>query len=313
MTVKQMLFILFPPLNRGKFSRHLLHVLGILLVLLVAALYIGFPLVMAFAAIAPQHQSDGAPPDGFANITVTTADGLKLGAWYIEPENGATIILVHGAGSGRNSVRSYATMLHHNGFGVLALNMRGYGDSEGSINRLGWMGTSDIGAAVDFLSAQDEVKAIGGLGLSMGGEILLGAASTYPALQAIAVEGATHRCVEEYMALPENRPLYRNFTHRVFTFMVGLFTGEAQPQPPLLTSIERAEATTFLFIAAGNEGDEIDYNTLFHEAARDRSHLWVIPGIGHTGGYGSVPDLYETQVISFFSKDLLARLSGDGE
>lgn len=299
--------------NNHPKRRRLFRVIGLVIILVIIALYIGLPTIMAVAALAPDHSSAGEPPDGFREITLETDDGVRLAGWYAEPENGAVIIVVHGAGGGRSSVRSHATMLHDNGFGVLALNMRGYGDSEGGINRLGWMGTHDIGAAVVFLSQRDEVETIGGLGLSMGGEILLGAASTYPELQAIAVEGATHRSVEEYMALPRNHPLYRNFTHRVFTFMVSLFSGDVQPDPALLTSIEQAEATTFLFIAAGNEDDEIDYNTLFHEVTSDRSSLWIIPGIGHTGGYGNVPDLYETQVISFFSKHLLARLSGDGE
>jgi uncharacterized protein len=288
--------------------RRLFRVIGLVVILVIIALYIGLPTIMAVAALAPDYSSAGQPPEGFSEITVATDDGVRLAGWYVEPENGVVIIVVHGAGGGRGSVRSHAMMLHDNGFGVLALNMRGYGDSEGNINRLGWMGTSDIGAAVDFLSAQDEVKAIGGLGLSMGGEILLGAASSYPELQAIAVEGATHRCVEEYIALPQNRPLYRNFTHRIFTSMVGLFSGEAQPHTPLLASIEQAKATGFLFIAAGNEGDEIEYNTLFHETTSDRSSLWVIPDVGHTNGFESVPDLYESRIIEFFSVELLKGL-----
>ncbi len=289
--------------NHPKRSR-LLRIIVLFAILLIIALYIGIPTIMAVAAIVPDHSSAGEPPQGFQEITVETEDGIALAGWYAEPENGAVIILVHGAGSGRNSVRSHAVMLHENGFGVLALNISGYGDSEGAINRLGWTGTNDIGAAVNFLSVRDEVKAIGGLGLSMGGEILLGAASSYPTLQAIAVEGATHRCLEEYTALPQNRPLYRNFTHRVFTFMAGIFSGNAPPEPPLLNSIEQAETTAFLFIAAGNEGEEIDYNTLFHHAARDHSSLWVIPEVGHTNGFRSVPDLYESRVIEFFRAEL---------
>ncbi|MBZ0285858.1 MAG: alpha/beta hydrolase [Anaerolineae bacterium] len=294
--------------NKHPKRRRLIRIIGLFVILLIIALYIGIPSIMAVSAIVPDHSSAGEPPQGFSEITVLTDDGVALAGWYAEPENGAVIIVVHGAGSGRNSVRSHAMMLHENGFGVLALNMRGYGDSEGDINRLGWTGTRDISAAIDFLSKRDEVEAIGGLGLSMGGEILLGAASSYPAMQAIAAEGATHRCLEEYTALPKNRPLYRNFTHRVFTLMVGLFSGKAPPEPPLLNSIEQAETTAFLFIAAGNEGEEIDYNTLFHDAVRDHSSLWIIPEVGHTNGLGGVPDLYESRIIEFFRAELLRGL-----
>lgn len=289
--------------------RRLLRIVGMLLVLLVAVLYIGFPLVMAFAAITPHYNSEIEPPEGFADITVTTTDGLHLGAWYIEPANGAAIILVHGAGSGRESTRAYAQMLQEQGFGVLTLNMSGYGDSEGRINRRGWNGTRDIGAAVAYLQGRDNVRAIGALGLSMGGEILLGAASSYPAVQAIAVDGATARAVNEYSALPMNQPLYRNFTHHVFSFMVGVLTGDRQPQPPLLESLQAAETTTFLFIAAGANDEEVAFNTFYHEAAPDRSSLWIIPDVGHTGGFSRYPAEYEQHVVDFFEAQLLASLA----
>ena len=282
--------------------KRLMQIVVLLIFAVLIALYIGFPTAMAVAAIVPENGTAGELPTGFGEVVLTRQDGLRLGAWYAEPQNGTVIILVHGAGSGRSSVRDYATMLRDNGYGVLALSVHGYDESEGRINRLGWNATPDIGAAVDFLNGRDEVTSIGGLGLSMGGEILLGAASTYPSIQAIATEGATLRGVNDYLSLPSNRPLYRNFTHRVFTFMVGVFSGDEQPQPTLVQSIESAQSTSFLFIAAGTDATEIDYNTLFHEAASERSHLWVIADAAHTGGYSHDPQQYEQQVADFFNQ-----------
>lgn len=289
---------------RNLFSkRRFMRVIGLVLLLALIVLYIGFPTVMAVAAVMPDKAVVGEAPDGFEAIMLTTDDDVQLGAWYADPTNGAAIILVHGAGSGRESMRSYAAMLHAHGFGVLAISMRGYGDSEGQINRLGWQGTHDIGAAVDFLTARDEVNFIGGLGLSNGGEVLLGAASQYPIIQAIVADGSTFRCPAEYAALPMNRYLYRNFTHNVFSFMVGVFSGDAAPETPMLDSIQAAETTSFLFIAAGNDDDESAFNETFYAAASDRSSLWVVPEVGHTGGFGRYPDEYERRVIDFFQSE----------
>jgi pimeloyl-ACP methyl ester carboxylesterase len=282
--------------------RRIIQIVGILAILFIVAVYVGLPTAMAVTAITPDRTVIGEPPDGFSDIELVTDDNVRLAAWYAEPQNGAVLILLHGAGGGRDTVRAYATMLRTNGFGVLALNLRGYGDSEGRINRLGWNGTQDIGAAVDFLSQLDGVDAIGGLGLSMGGEVLLGAASNYPVIKAIVADGATFRAVNEYTALSMNRPLYRNFTHHIFSFMVGLLTGDGQPQPPLLESIEQAETTTFLFIAAGNDDTEVHFNQFYHEAVQDRSSLWVIPGVGHTGGFNHDSREYERRVVDFFSQ-----------
>lgn len=283
--------------KRGK----LLRLGGIVLALLIAGLYIGLPTIMAVGVILPDTDNTGEPPEDFTNITLTARDDVQLAAWYAEPENGAVIILLHGAGNEREDVREHAIMLHENGFGVLAMNLRGHGDSEGRINRLGWDGSMDVGAAVDYLSGRDNIDFIGALGLSMGGEILLGAASQYPIIRAIAADGATFRAVDDYVSLPSNRALYRNMVTGIFTFMVSVFTGDGQPAPTLLNSIKATDTTFFLFIAAGNVGEEIDYNEMFHNAVVDRSELWIIPNVRHTQGFAQNRTEYERRLINFFT------------
>ncbi|MFN8531335.1 MAG: alpha/beta fold hydrolase [Anaerolineae bacterium] len=214
------------------------------------------------------------------------------------------MILVHGAGSGRDSVRELAALLHTQGYGVRALNLRGYGDSSGSINRLGWASRPDIGAAIEFLKSSPGVEHIGAMGLSMGGELLLGAASTYPEISAVVTEGATFRSVNDYVALPANQPLVRNFTQHVFSFVVQLLSGTPPPTPTLIDSIQAAERTHFLLIAAGTLQTEIEYNQLYQQTAADRSELWIIADAGHTGGYALDPAAYEARVIGFFDQTL---------
>ncbi len=275
-----------------------------LLVLVLLVLYIVLPGVNAIVIVLPDTQPGGEPPAGFSAVSLTTADGLTLAGWYAPPQNGAVILLVHGAGGGRDTVRPYAAMLRDNGYGVLAFNLRGYGDSAGAINRLGWNGTRDVGAAVDFLLGRDEIQAIGGLGISLGGEVLLGAASAYPEIRAIVTDGATCRTVEEYMAVPYNESVIRHFTMAVRTFFVGVLTGEARPLP-LVESLASASGTTYLFIAAGGNAEEVDFNAVFAQTAGTRGSLWVVPDVGHTAGYGAAPGTYEERVIGFFNATLL--------
>jgi uncharacterized protein len=285
--------------------RHLLSGLLIILLVLLATLYIGWPTVMALSAIMPDGTSPQPPPDGFSEVTLLADDGVHLAGWYSEPKNGAAVILVHGAGSGKESLRPQALMLQANEFGVLVLSLRGYSGSEGRINRLGWNSAQDIGAAVEYLSERDEVMALGGLGLSMGGEVLLGAASQYPQIQAIVTDGATFRDVDEYRALPSNQPLYRNFTHHVFTLMVRIFSGDQPPEVTIPESVRQAKNTSFLFIASGNDDTEIAYNDMFYRMVAGRSSLWIIPEVDHTGGYDRFPAEYEQRLVDFFSSVLL--------
>ncbi|MBN1287724.1 MAG: alpha/beta fold hydrolase [Anaerolineae bacterium] len=280
--------------------KHLLRWILFLVIAAIIGLYIILPAGLGVAALSLSREAVGAPPDGFEAVQLATGDGLALSAWYKPPSpaNGTAIVLAHGAGGSRESVRRYVEMLARHGYGVLALDLRGHGSSEGATNRFGWQGTRDIGAAVAYLQARAEVERIGGMGLSLGGEVLLGAASTYPALEAIVADGATHRCVAELLALPSEQPLYRNFTARVMYASVQIFSGAAPPEP-LLDSMIEAESTTYLLIAGGGNQNEVDFNTLFAETVGDRAVLWVAPDAPHTGAFDRYPDEYEQRVLAF--------------
>jgi len=281
-----------------------LRAVGIAIGVLVLLIYIGLPAAMGVAAIAPARGDAGTPPEGFEDVTFSTADGVELRGWYLPPQNGAVILLIHGAGDSRNGVRSYAAMLASHGYGVFAIDLRGHGESEGRTNRLGWQGTPDVSAAVAYLESRLEVKAVGGMGLSMGGEVLLGAASANPQIKAIVADGASRRSLEELLALEQERPLVRNFTARVMYATVRVFGG-VRPPEPLLQSMQDAPGTQFFFIAAGEKELEVAFNELFAQTLGGRGQLWVVPGAAHVHGYFTDPDSYEEKVISFFDQVLL--------
>jgi hypothetical protein len=145
------------------------------------------------------------------------------------------------------------------------------------------------------------VKQIMGLGLSMGGEVLLGAASEYPEISAIAADGATRRSTEELLALPSERSIVRNFTARVMYTAVQVLSGDKPPSPPLLDSMKLAQNSRFLWIAAGMDRLEVEFNRLFADTVGVRGSLWVVPDVGHTGAFLAYPDEYEKRLIDFFN------------
>lgn len=285
-------------------KRHrVLKTIGWVVVGLVLALYIGFPFGMALAAVWPSRADVPAPPAGFKTVHLSTSDGVSLSAWYAPSTNGSAVILVHGAGGSRNSVRSLAGELANQGYGVLALDLSGHGESEGSTNRLGWMGTRDMRAAVDYLRATnpDDMR-IGAVGYSMGGEALLGASAECPEITAIVTDGATRRSTDELLALPSERSLVRNFTARVMYASVELLSRQAPPRP-LQQEMQRSPAR-FLLIAAGDEPLEIAFNELSSQQLGSRAQLWVAPGVEHTGARARYPDEYDQRITRFLNAEL---------
>ena len=149
--------------------------------------------VVTHAARATVPTADlGAP---YENVEFRTADGLLLKGWYIRSRNGAAVISF----PGRASSQKRAKLLARHGYGVLLFDRRGEGESEGDPNTFGWQGERDIHAAVAFLQRQKDVdpQRIGGIGLSVGGEMMIEAAAESDELKAIVSEGASSRSVRD--------------------------------------------------------------------------------------------------------------------
>jgi hypothetical protein len=175
----------------------------------------------------------GVPADrlGVAHETVRfeTADGLTLEGWYIPSRNGAAVISF----PGRKGPQRQARMLAGHGYGVLLFDRRGEGRSDGTPNAWGWGGDEDIKAAVRYLRTRGDVdpRRIGGIGLSVGGELMLEAAAEDRGLAAVVSEGAGARTMAEELDRAPPAAADRG-------------PGQPErrgPQPPLLRAGARAQ------------------------------------------------------------------------
>ena len=121
---------------------------------------------------------------------------MVLAGWYVPSRNRAAVLVF----PGRTGAQSHARMLIAAGYGVLLLDRRGTGESDGEPNGWGWGSELDVHAAVEFLQHRPDVDAsrIGGLGLSVGGELLLQAAAEHDGLRAVVSEGAGARSIGEF-------------------------------------------------------------------------------------------------------------------
>ena len=116
----------------------------------------------------------------YESVSVPTSDSLELAASYVPSQNRAAVVLFPGA-----THPEQARMLLRHGYGVLLLDPRGQGESEGDTVR--WAGDRDLLAAVTYLRGRPDVDPdrIGGFGFSVGGEMLLEAAAQSNGFKAI--------------------------------------------------------------------------------------------------------------------------------
>jgi uncharacterized protein len=244
----------------------------------------------------------GAPHE---TVTFTTNDGLRLKGWYVPSKNGAAVISF----PGRKGSQKPARLLARHGYGVLLFDRRGEGESEGDPNAFGWAGYQDVIAAVRFLQNRSDIELdrIGGIGLSVGGEMMLEAAARFSGLKAVVSEGAGERSVREYLDMTGNGRLPAIPSAIAMTAGTALFSNNTAP-PSLKDLVARITATPVFFIYGehGQDGER-NLNPTYYAAARQPKTLWKVSGSGHVGGITAQPKEYERRVIGFFDHHLLGR------
>jgi fermentation-respiration switch protein FrsA (DUF1100 family) len=142
-------------------------------------------------------------------VTLTAADGVRLSAWLVVPQvdTARWILVLHGnAGNlGTPGRPEHDRQLRDLGFGVLALDYRGYGDSEGA--------PSEAGLYADARAGYDYLTSVRGIapgrvviyGHSLGSAVAIQLATQAPAAGLIIEGGFTSvpdRGAEVYPYVP---------------------------------------------------------------------------------------------------------------
>lgn len=238
----------------------------------------------------------------YEDVSIETTDGLTLQGWYIPSRNGAAVL----AWAGRTHAQDAARFLAAAGYGVLLYDRRGEAASEGDPNALGWDRATDVEAGIEFLKARPDVdpERIGGIGFSVGGEMLLEAAASNDDLKAVVSEGAGIRSYKEGLELEGAQKWIQLPVWASTTLGVALW-GNSTPPANLADLVKDIAPRPVMFIYAerGQGGEEL--SSKYYEAAGGHNELWQTDS-SHVSGYDADPEEYGDRVVAFFNEALLA-------
>jgi hypothetical protein len=269
--------------------------------LLLGAFFIVYPVSQSY--VVTHTGRAFVPPvtlgTAYEDVSFATGDGLRLVGWYVPSKNGAVVISF----PGRKGPQKPARMLARHGYGVLLFDRRGEGESEGDPNLLGWEGTRDLEAAVAYLKTRPEVDEdrIGGLGLSVGGEMMLQEAAETDGIKAVVSEGAGVRSLREAVHVDGAEKVAFSWLFGVNTIGTAVFTSNLPPRSLTDLSAEITEPVLFIHATPGGGGEMLTEK--YYEAAKGPKEYWAAPG-GHTGAIDAAPEEYERRVVGFFDRTI---------
>jgi uncharacterized protein len=272
--------------------------------LLLGLYFIVYPVSEAYVVTHSARAYVPTPQLGVAyeDVAFTTSDGLRLEGWYVPSKNGAAVIVF----PGRKGPQKAGRMLAHHGYGVLLFDRRGEGESEGDPNAFGWAGTRDLDAAISYLQTRPDVDEgrIGGVGLSVGGEMMLQAATEIDDLKAVVSEGAGMRSVREAVHLEGSDQWVAAPVWGLVTAATALFASDLPPPSLTDLSAEISAPVFFIYATPGQGGESLTRK--YYEAAKQPKEIWAAEG-GHTGAITAEPEEYERRVVEFFEGALSVR------
>ncbi len=294
--------------GRWLYRRRLLFMVLLEVLLL---LYVFMPAYLAYFNLRPARLPVTDIPaeleDVAEMVSLQTSDDMTLSGWYIPPQNGVAVIALHGLGSNRLGVLPHARLLIERQYGVLMMDMRAHGESDGEMFAEGWNAPVDVRAMVDYLRSRPEIEHIGALGLSAGAISMLHAGAENEAVEFFIADGAGVAATDDllnpllphpaiaWLLVPDYWISYR------FT---ALFSG-LKPAPAARELVSRIAPRPILFIAGEASMWEPELAAKYALSAGASAEVWVIPAAEHIAGIHTAPEAYAARVTAFIEAALL--------
>ena len=277
--------------------------LSFLLIILISFAFWGHNLAMDY--VHPQRREI---PSGkeltrngiiYEEIEILSHDGLKLSGWYTPPKNGAVILVAHGH-TGTRPLKFYQLFAEH-GYGVLALDFRAHGISEGDTTTLGYLESRDIESALDFLLKKPDVEHIGAWGGSMGGASVILAAARREEIEAVIADSAFFT-LEDTLKTRVSSPLLRGLVCFFAEQETEMNMNWVRPVDVIASISPRS-----VFIIQGMEDTSIPVNSAqnLYNAAGEPRFIWTEGDASHLKMYDNHQAEYTEKTIAFFDTFLL--------
>jgi dipeptidyl aminopeptidase/acylaminoacyl peptidase len=288
---------------------------GIGIILSIAIVFVGISAYLGYSMTrtprVPVEGNPGLKGLEYEGVTFpSSTDNLTLQGWFLSNKNSdRVIIMVHGADSNRadtsNGMLDIAAGLVTNDYNVLMFDLRGCGESDGSMVSGGYFEKRDLEGAVEYIKARGFSR-IGVLGFSLGAVTAILQAADDNDIQAV-VSDSSFADLNDIM-----RPEFsaRTRAPEIFLypilFMIKVMYGVDFPAIRPIASVDDIAPRPIFFIQGdADETIPVEHaRRLFQAADNPQDQLWIVPGAGHTQSYNTYPEEYLKRITAFFDDSL---------
>lgn len=283
------------------------------LVLVILTVFIGLGLLAGlgffYSVRPPRYVSSQTPADlgwSYENVSLRTADGLKLKGWYIPRAGGVdgrrAVIVLHGYPFDKGNILFVTPFLREH-YDLFLLDFRYFGGSAGSFTTLGLREWQDVVAAVDYLRGRGAAS-IGVWGFSLGASVGLLALTRTDDIDAVVADSPFSdigsMTMDYYAFLPGANRLLTLYTDALARLVFGASLNDVSP-------MRAVQASPVPVLLVHGERDSTIPQAHFERvrqalANNEKAEFWLVDGAGHGYTYAEARSGYEARVLEFFGK-----------
>jgi len=243
------------------------------------------------------------------NFNVLASDGAVLGGWLVRAvaANGDWVLLLHGVADNRAGMVGYAGFLLRRGYGVVLMDSRAQGESNGALATYGWKERYDVRAILDALQACAHPRRVFLLGESMGAAIALQAAAVDHRIDGVVAEASFSNLLEvsyDYAGLHLSPWLGKTLFRPAVIFAIRTVEREGNFRADDVSPEEAVTVRPFpILLICGSADHTIPcrHARRIFQSADGPKQLWIVANAGHTQAYGVAPLEFQRRVLQFFS------------
>jgi uncharacterized protein len=291
-----------------------------LLAFFYASVSISLALIITYRPPKPITRTPSSLGLNYRNITFQSReDHLLLRGWFIPgilPDGlltvERTVIQVHGANNNRAMALDISAALARHGIAVLAFDLRGNGESTPAPSGAGYFEQRDILGAVDFLRSGPlpypelgRPQAIGGWGISLGGDALIYAAAQEPAIKAVVIDSAYATLAQFMEHAFGSYTIFIPGTRLTAMMFYGIDYANVRP----VDVIAKIAPRPIFLIQGAADTDVLPSNMTELASAASSTQgadvqTWLVPNAHHIQAYNLVRNTYVDRLVTFFKTEL---------
>jgi pimeloyl-ACP methyl ester carboxylesterase len=304
--------------------------IGFVVVLLAAGavLLAGAGYWMARMALRPPRMTDGkaawvlkrlSPGDlglryeeqWFTVRDEQTGRPLRLAAWWIPHPNsqGRCVVLIHGYADAKVGAIAWAPLLHSLGWNILAVDLRGHGESEGKYVTAGYWERHDINQVIDQLRTQrpGETRRVVLMGLSLGAGVALAAGVERSDLAGMILDSPAANEQHAMLAQFELMGMPGRWVQRLAMRMAHWLSGADWSEVRPVELIPRIACPLLVIQPDLDPYVTAEDAAALEQAAAARGSgtvFWRVENCGHLMGIYAEPEEYRRRVERFLGVDV---------